>query len=255
LERGVVLENFAQEFTDLVAEKNVDWKIRGLLTQQDTIFPFGSDTKVLSTIFELFCAPLIREIAQKHNLQVIPANQTIYPDFTLMRNEADRHKIAIDIKTTYRPGDKANGQPKNFWYTLGSYTSFIRNNTKNITYPFNQYDKHWIIGFLYSRRPDYYNDDRIYGIGERNELHTPYNNVEFFVQEKYKIAGERPGSGNTTNIASFPCSSIEPLKNGQGPFAEYGEEVFLEYWRNFEPKAANRPYNNLQEFLNWQNNQ
>jgi flavorubredoxin len=65
---------------------------------------------------------LIREIASKHGYQVEESPQTIYPDFTLLKSQKDKNKIAIDIKTTYRRG--AN---KSFVYTLGSYTSFLRN--------------------------------------------------------------------------------------------------------------------------------
>lgn len=245
------MENFDKEFKQLVNEKGVDWDIKGLLSSDDRIYPFGSDTKVLSTIFELFCGPLIRIIAERHKMQVVDANQTIYPDFTLMRDEKDRHKIAVDIKTTYRRGIKRNGDDKCFVYTLGSYTSFIRNNTKNITFPFDEYKKHWVIGFLYSRTPDTYNDTKIYQLSERNQLSSPYKNVEFFVQEKFKIAGEKPGSGNTTNIASFPCDSIEPLAKGVGPFAKYGEEVFLDYWRNYGKTASDRQYSTMVQYLEW----
>lgn len=246
------MENFKQEFIDLVEKRGTNWNIRGLLGADDKIYPFGSDTKVLSTVFELFCRPLIMEIANRHNYQVVEPTQTFYPDFTLMLNAADTNKIAIDIKTTYRRGQKKNGEEKDFAYTLGSYTSFIRNNTKNITFPFDQYDKHWIIGFLYTRNIEVCDDNNCYELDKRGALESPYTDVEFFIQEKYKIAGEHAGSGNTTNIASFPANNITPLDNGEGPFAEYGEEMFLEYWRHYGKKAADREYTNFEEFLAWQ---
>lgn len=241
--------DFKRDFMKLVDDIDIDWSIRGLLAGDDRIYPFGSDTKVLSTVFELFCAPLIREIAERHGYQVEEPAQTVYPDFTLLKNENDRAKIAIDIKTTYRRGRKKDGAERDFVYTLGSYTSFIRNNTKNILYPFDQYEKHWIVGFLYSRNKAAYDDIKIYTYDQRHQIRSPFSNVEIFVQEKWKIAGERPGSGNTTNIASFPCNNVRDLDEGKGPFAPYGEETFLEYWRNFHPNSAVRQYHNLREFF------
>lgn len=34
---------------------------------------------------------------------------------------------------------------------LGSYKSFIRNDTKNILHHDSTYTDHWVIGFIYSR--------------------------------------------------------------------------------------------------------
>ncbi len=226
--------DFQREFKELVARERVDWKIRGLLSSDDRIYPFGSDTKVLSTIFELFCLPIIKEIAERNGYLVELSQQTIYPDFTLLKNRDDKNKIAVDVKTTYRRGKKTNGIEKDFVYTLGSYTSFIRNNTKNILYPFDQYKKHWVIGFLYSRNQEAYDDTKIYKLSERLDIKPSFIDVQYFVQEKYKIAGKRPGSGNTTNIASFSTNNIIDLEKGKGPFSALGEEAFLEYWRNYK---------------------
>jgi Restriction endonuclease EcoRV len=226
--------DFKREFRELVIEKKIDWNIRGLLSSDDRIYPFGSDTKVLSTVFELFCSPLIKEIATRHGYMFETSPQTIYPDFTLLKNKEDKKKIAVDVKTTYRRGLKKDGTEKNFVYTLGSYTSYIRNNTKNILYSYDQYEKHWIIGFLYSRNTGAYDDSEIYKIEERTKIQKPFVDVEFFVQEKYKIAGKRPGSGNTTNIASFSTNNIEDLEEGKGPFTKLGEEAFLDYWKKYK---------------------
>src|SRR5205085_6866269 len=122
----------------------------------------------------------------------VPDAQTVYPDFTLMTAEDDKAKIAVDVKTTYR---RANGM---FFYTLGSYTSFLRNNTKNILFPYSTYTRHWIIGFVYSRVPQ--PEAATIPLADREKVLSPYKDVECFIQEKYKISGFRPGSGNTTNI-------------------------------------------------------
>ena len=94
--------NFKQEFNQIIAIEKPSWEMTGLITSNKKIFTLGSDTKVLSTIFELLCRPFIIKIAQKHGYQMKEAPQTIYPDFTLLKTEDDKHKIAIDVKTTYR---------------------------------------------------------------------------------------------------------------------------------------------------------
>lgn len=237
---------FKKEFYRLYDQSKVNWEIYGFLTRDDKIYAIGSDTKVLSTVFELLCGPLIREIASKHDYQVEEPPQTIYPDFTLLKNTNDTNKIALDIKTTYRRGA---GKP--FGYTLGSYTSFLRNNTKNILYPYNHYKHHWVIGFLYSRESQT-NQPSVLPYAQRKGILSSYGEVEFFIQEKYKIVGERPASGNTTNMGSFHARNVKELAEGKGPFAKLGKTVCDEYWRNFERLAKKRKYTSVKEFMKWQ---
>ena len=49
--------------------------------------------------------------------------------------------------------------------------------------------------------------------------------------EKWKIAGDKGGSGNTANIGSI--QRIEDILSGNGMFAKLGEEWFDDYWMNF----------------------
>lgn len=224
--------NFKEEFLSSVKKIHPVWEIKGLLSAKKEIYVFGSDTKVLSTMFELLCKPIVLSIARKYGYQVEEAPQTVYPDFTFLKKKDDKNKIAIDIKTTYRKfNSKHKLMPFNF--TLGSYTSFIRNDTKNILYPYSQYCEHWIIGFLYTRNLPPGNIC-VFKIDDFECIHSPYKNVEFFVQEKYKIAGLRPGSGNTTNIGSIKSAKVEDFKKGLGPFAKRGERAFLDYWRKYK---------------------
>ena len=223
--------DFKKEFLDFTQKTKPKWEIKGLLSCNKDVFVFGSDTKVLSTIFELLCKPIVLSIAKGHGYQVEEAPQTVYPDFTLSKDKEDKAKIAVDVKTTYRKflTDKSVA-PFNF--TLGSYTSFIRNDTKNILYPYSHYKEHWIIGVIYTRNlpPDI---SLIYKLDNFDKIPCPYKDVDFFVQEKYKIAGLKPGSGNTTNIGSIKTPDIENFRNGRGPFAEKGERAFLDYWRKY----------------------
>jgi len=224
--------DFKNEFYELIDKEKPSWEIKGLLSSERKVYIFGSDTKVLSTIFELLCKPFVLSIAQKHGYIIEEAPQTVYPDFTLFKNKTDKDKIAIDVKTTYRKFNKQQ-KVKPFNFTLGSYTSFIRNDTKNILYPYSEYKEHWIIGFLYTRNlpPEAIG---IYNLENLGKIPSPYKDVEFFVQEKYKIAGKNPGSGNTANIGSIKSVRISDFDKGLGPFARSGEAAFLRYWKKYK---------------------
>lgn len=199
--------DFPGEFNERVSANRPDFDVRGLLTASDDIYPLSTDTKVLSTAFELIARPFMLSIAQKHGLTMFePKMQTHYPDFTLMKDVNDTEKIAIDIKTTYR-----DVRPSGSWtasFTRGGYMSYIRNGTKNISFPFSYYAKYYIIGFVYTRRANPQGGQHIYTMANRGSIAGPMEDIEYFVQEKYRIASDRPGSGNTTNIGSIVASSV-----------------------------------------------
>ena len=54
---------------------------------------------------------------------------------------------------------------------------------------------------------------------------------DFFASEKWKIASDKQGSGNTANIGSIV--DIDDLKSGNGIFSQLGEDWFDEYWINY----------------------
>lgn len=239
------------------------FSVCGFVNQSGDVYPLGSDTKVLSTVFELVCRPVIISVAKKLDYEVIePVVQNHYPDFSLVRSVVgsdvnlrgtefplarsrfERPKIAIDVKTTYR------GTGSKFSYTLGGYTSFIRpgSEEKNIVFPFHDYVEHFIIGFVYSRSTQKKAGSRfMYSTDEVDAIPLPIEDIKFFVQEKWRIAGDRAGSGNTTNIGSIN-GTLEDFRNGNGPFRS--EEEFLEYWRGYKRTAAerSRSYSNILEF-------
>lgn len=73
---------------------------------------------------------------------------------------------------------------------------------------------------------------------EINVIHSVIEKFIFFVQPKWKIANATPGSGNTRNIGGI--TNISKLINGEGPFAELGEEVFDDYWMGYFNKVDAR---------------
>ncbi|CAM3512534.1 Type II restriction enzyme EcoRV [Bordetella sputigena] len=224
------------------------YAISGVVSQDGVVYPLGSDTKVLSTIFELYTRPLMIETAAELGLDLVePSVQNHYPDFTLCAGAACRRKIAVDVKTTY-----INHPGQSFNFTLGGYTSFIRpgNERKNIVFPFSDYVEHWVVGYVYERVAEkkaaqhaYYTLDQL------PDIPLPYRNVRVFVQEKWRIASYRAGSGNTTNIGSI-TGRIEDFRNGNGPFRS--EQEFLDYWRNYGRKAADRErFKDIETYRRW----
>lgn len=229
------------------AMSNVDLNVYGILDSKNNIHTLGTDSKIIGRIFEMLIQPVLNEIADRHNLLLkTPESQTVYPDFVMMASADSKEKIAIDIKTTYVDNDNSTIK-----FTLGSYASYMRNNTKNIEYKYTDYAKHFVICFVYKRN-DAAQESRIYKYNDRNNIACPFYDVRYFIQEKYKIAGEKPGSGNTENIGSFTTKSFDDLRNGRGPFAMLGKEVFDLYWKYY-PKYRETPKNyvSLSGFLKW----
>lgn len=221
------------------------YSVCGIVDKKGRVYPLGADTKVLSTIFELVSRPAVYSTAKILGYECIePKVQNHYPDFTFQKKSTLGGKIAIDVKTTYRRHDGDR-----FSYTLGGYTSFIRkgNETKNIVFPFDQYTEHWIIGFVYNRIGNKKAQSKhLYSINQLSDIPLPFNNVEFFVQEKWRISSDRAGSGNTTNIGSIN-GTIKEFREGTGPFESEAE--FLNYWRLYGRTKADRiNFSNLKEF-------
>lgn len=241
-----------KEFYSVMEYRRPNFDLAGFLTKDDTIYPLGTDTKVLSTAFELIARPIVYQMADKYNCKVFePEQQNYYPDFTLIDSTKENEKIAIDIKTTYR-NFLRNGS-WNAKFTLGSYASFMRNGKKNIAFPYSHYKKQYIIGFIYSREE--IGDTHKFSINDRHKITYPIKDVGYFCQEKYKIADYTTGSGNTENIGSITATSIDEFVNGTGPFAELGEDIFHDYWVNFPRYRQKGHYRNLEGYLEWRKSQ
>ena len=115
--------DFITAFNEKIREKNINWEISGLVSSDGRLVSLGSDSKLIGRIFELISYPILQEIADENGYILQPSDrQTVYPDFTLMREKNDTEKIAIDIKTTYRTFKK-NGEPNVYGFTLGFINS------------------------------------------------------------------------------------------------------------------------------------
>lgn len=244
------LSKFIKQLDKLVATEDGEWVVKGFIDVSKNIYTITNDTKVVSKILELFLIPKMKEYAKIFGYEfVLSKEQNSYPDISFLDKRGN--KFAVDIKTTYRRNsDEVNGM------TLGAFTGYFRNRDlkKNITFPYKDYLAHFVLGVIYSRSTKKPEEDRIYTLTNFQKIVSVIKSFDFFVQEKYKIAIDRPGSGNTKNIGSI--NKIALLLHGKGPFAGLGEDTFDDYWRNYltndmSPAAGYEkpPYRNLKEYL------
>lgn len=225
------LKAFVNNLAESVS-KNDEWTIRGFIDVLQNIYSLSSDTKVISKILEIHLFPYFLEFAKCNGYRLeLAAHQNWYPDMTFILKEDEDVKFAVDIKTTYRDNDHegfCNG------FTLGSHGEYFRDrqSSKNIQYPYGEYCGHFCVGIIYTRGEENTIDEtRKYGLEELEHIPAVAKNFLFFAEEKWKIASDKGGSGNTANIGSI--NYIEDIVNGNGIFAKAGEEVFDDYWANF----------------------
>ena len=245
-----LLQKEISSFNEAVATDDGEWIIKGFIDIARNIYTISVDTKVISKILELLLIPKLLEFANKYHLEMITAaHQNYYPDVSFVDNEG--HRFAVDLKSTYRKNKKrVNGM------TLGSFTGYFRvpNSSKNITFPYDSYDGHFVLGIIYSKSTALIDEKKRFTLAELEQIPSVIHDFCFFIQEKYRIALDRPGSGNTKNIGSV--TEIEALISGKGPFAELGEDIFRDYWQYYltadmarAAELPNPPYHNLETYL------
>jgi len=246
------LKEYVKEFSRAVATTDGEWIIKGFIDIYRTIYTISIDTKVISKVMELLLFPKLRDFANQNNLRMeLAEHQNFYPDISFIDSKGNI--FALDIKSTYRVNNtKVNGM------TLGAFTGYFRNrkSSKNITRPYSTYAGHFVLGIIYSKSNEFIDEKKRYTIDELENIASVVHDIQFFVQEKYKIASDRPGSGNTKNIGSV--TDIEQLINGKGPFATLGEDVFDDYWMYYMTKDMARAadlekpaYRNLSTYFDY----
>ena len=243
-----LLKKTVEGFDKVISTEDGNWVVKGFVDVYKIVYTISTDTKVISKIIELYLFPKILEFATQNGLKVeLTKAQNYYPDITL--KDEDGNLFAVDLKSSYRKDEThINGM------TLGAFTGYFRErkSSKNVTYPYDDYKAHIVLGVIYDTVADI-DERKSYTLEQIGEIVSVIKNFQFFVQEKWRIAIDRPGSGNTKNIGSV--SKIEDLINGNGVFAELGEDVFNDYWMYYltsdMAKKAELPqpyYTNLAEY-------
>lgn len=248
----LALQEEVKGFNEIIATEKGDWIVKGFIDIYKNIYTISIDTKVVSKVIELLLIPAFEKFAIKNNLTLeLPAQQNFYPDLTFICNSTGS-KFAVDIKSTFIDSDN-----KIKSMTLGAFTGYFRNrdSTKNISYPYNSYESHLVLGVLYKQNKANQNEKEVYNLDEIENIESVIKDFKFFVQPKYKIASARPGSGNTKNIGA--TTKIEELINGKGIFSELGEEIYNDFWMYYlttdmaKALEIERPYTNLKSYFEY----
>lgn len=248
------LRSGVESFAPFVSTKDGQWVVKGFIDVYKRIYTISTDTKVVSKIIELYIFPLLFKFAHDNRLKLeLTKEQNFYPDITFIDGEGNL--FAVDLKSSYRKSStRINGM------TLGAFTGYFRNrkSTKNITHPYSSYKAHIVLGIIYSENKEGIDERKSYTLENLNDIISVIKDITFFVQEKWKIAVDRPGSGNTKNIGSVAL--IEDLINGTGPFAELGEDIFDDYWTNYltpdmakKAELAEPYYHNMASYKKFRN--
>lgn len=226
----IFLKNLKQD----LMESDSSWVVKGFIDTHKNIYPISTDTKIISKLIELLIFPKIFDFAYHNGFIVEPAqHQNHYPDITLIDSQGIRY--ALDLKSTYRTNDDmVNGM------TLGAFTGYFRNrdSSKNILYPYASYKKHYVLGVIYTRLDGVTDAFKTFNLDTLSEITSSIKDIDLFIQEKWKIATDKLGSGNTKNIGSE--KNISKLKSGQGLFyntyGDGGDRHFHLYWSEYETK-------------------
>jgi len=226
------LKQFATSLATYVSADDKQWTIKGFIDIYKNVYGISSDTKIVSKILEIHLFPKILEFAEQYNYKIVLADhQNYYPDFSFVSNEDESVKFAVDLKTTYRlpeNPDFCNG------FTLGSHGQYFieRTSKKNIQFPYDDYLGHFCLGVIYTRS-DVATEahPRLHKLEELKSIVSVVRDFQFFAAEKWEIASDSSGSGNTANIGSIV--RISDILDGNGVFKKLGEEWFDEYWMNY----------------------
>ena len=251
------LKKFANGLNDKISQDG-EWTIKGFIDVFENIYPISSDTKIISKILEIHLLPYFLAFGDRIGFDIELATcQNWYPDLTFISKKDKKIKFAVDLKTTYRDEkypEFCNG------FTLGSHGEYFINRTssKNIQYPYNEYSGHFCLGIIYQRENLPNLDElKTYKLNQLNLIKSAIKNFIFFAEEKWKIASDKGGSGNTTNIGSI--QKISDIINGNGVFAKAGEEIFDDYWSNFgklqiiDKNGKRKNLTSLIEYLEYRN--
>ncbi len=225
------LSGFVETLNSYVSTADGQWTIKGFIDVYRKIYTISSDTKIVSKLLEIHLYPQLLAFAEENDFTLVPAEkQNYYPDISLV-HQTEKYKFALDFKTTYRVPEYpeyCNG------FTLGSHGIYFvdRNNRKNIQFPYNEYAGHFCLGIIYTRASATSIDEtQSYVLENLDSISSVIRDFQFFVAEKWRIASDRSGSGNTANIGSI--DKITDILSGKGLFSLLGEKWFDDYWMNY----------------------
>jgi hypothetical protein len=272
---SAALTEFVSGLGEYVSAEDGQWTVKGFIDIFKNIYTISSDTKIVSKILEIHLFPRILKFAQDNGYSIVLAeHQNWYPDLSFVKQNNQAVKFAVDLKTTYRDPD-FSGHVNGF--TLGSHGAYFkeRASAKNIQFPYSEYCGHFCLGIIYTRTDAKNVDEtevvhvkelddrpsgepshryRVTSVDNLRSIASVVRDFQFFVCEKWRLASDKQGSGNTANIGSI--TFIDDILAGNGVFAKLGEEWFDEYWMNYGvttriKKGKARSIRSLRDFVDF----
>ncbi len=250
-EFSFALEKLTASLDSYVSTPDGQWAIKGFIDVYRNVYSISSDTKVISKLLEIHLLPRLMALGEEMGYELVLAEkQNYYPDVSYVNETV---KFAVDFKSTFRlpqAPDFCNG------FTLGSHGNYFVNRTsdKNVQFPYNEYDGHFCLGVIYNRdTPSSVSETNAYSIDEIESIPSVISNFQFFAREKWTIASDKRGSGNTANIGSI--TNIPDIISGNGMFRRLGEAWFDDYWMNYgqivvlDDSNEPRRITNLEDFV------
>lgn len=173
-------------------------------------YKLGNDSKMISKIYEIIIIDKIKCLLDTKGYKYIENEiQNKYPDFTIISKIQEEKFYAVDIKSSYlKTETEING------FTLGTYRGYFKNrdSLRSIIKPYNNFIKHFCICVIYSR----------------TGIKIPVKHI--IVKEKWEIARNGAGSGNTCNIGSIKL--VGDLL-GNKPYFN-NEDEFNTFWLSYK---------------------
>ena len=247
------MREYLPKFKTALANDIGEWVVKGFIDTYQNIYTISADTKVISKLIELMLFPIFNDFARQNNYKLhLAEHQNHYPDISFVGHGGI--KIAFDLKSTYRTSAT---HVKGF--TLGTFTGYFRDRERKnkTTYPYGEYSNHYVLGIIYSRSTQDHDERMAFSLKDLQNIRSVAHDFEILLQEKWRIASDRTGSGNTRNIGS--AKNIVDLINGNGVFASFEESTFDQYWMNYLSSAMAKEidsevqYRSLDEYFIWRN--
>jgi hypothetical protein len=181
------LQNEVENFKQSIATSEGDWIVKGFIDIFQRVYTITVDTKVVSKVLEILLYPQLEAFASKYDLILeLPKFQNHYPDATFICK--DGTKFALDIKSTIRKTATTVNM-----MTLGAFTGYFRNrdgsqaSEKNITYPYDDYSGHFVLGIIYSQNKNASDERKSFAITELERISSVIYDFDFFVQPKFFV--------------------------------------------------------------------
>lgn len=191
-----------------ISEINIDEEFT--IINDGIKYKLGNDSKIISKIYEVIIIENLKKLLDDKGFEYIENEiQNKYPDFIIISKIQKEKYYAVDIKSTYlKKKTEING------FTLGTYKGYFkdRKSLKSIVKPYKSFIKHFCICIIYSR------------INKK----IPVNYI--IIREKWEIARNSSGSGNTCNIGSIKLLSA--LLDNKPYFSS--EDEFNTFWLNYK---------------------